>query len=260
MTEFPFGFTDNSPFGWSFSTDDYDNHFAFDPGPNEFPLSDRDSFMPSHRRTQSARCFGYSNSLSDGSPKLSNPLPKRPESDQPSGRSDDDLEFANLCEDVLITLKPSDLGFIPVSHWTDGEMTFGGLVSNHFQQKSGRNTRFFHKLYNALKISEYDRFYSEYVGVEWITDQVIKIDKKKFARLLGIHAIEGSLFHQQGNFPSHGFRELGPSEAKEMVPSEELASVDYDNIRLLVHAPGDFVRGSAPQVIDKCRWINSRQK
>jgi hypothetical protein len=76
-------------------------------------------------------------------------------------------------------------------------MTFGGLVSSHFQQKGSRNTRFFHKLYNALIISEFDQFYSEYDGVEWVTDRVIRMKKKKFAWLLGTHAVEGSLFHQQ---------------------------------------------------------------
>jgi hypothetical protein len=139
-------------------------------------------------------------------------------------------------------------------------MGFGALVTDHFQKKSGSNTRFFHKLYNALKISEIDPFYTEYVGVEWVTDRIIKIDKKKFARLLGIRAIEGSLFHRQGNFPSHGFREIGPLEARKILSPEDLANVDYDSVRLLVHAPGDFVRDSSAQVFEKCRWINSRVK
>jgi hypothetical protein len=139
-------------------------------------------------------------------------------------------------------------------------MSFGTLVAGHFRKKSGTNTRFFHKLYNALKISEIDPFYTEYVGIEWVTDRMIKIDKRRFARLLGIRAIEGSLFHRQGNFPSHGFREIGPSEARKALGAGELANVDYDSVRLFVHAPGDFVRNSSPQVFERCRWINSRVK
>jgi hypothetical protein len=257
MNDFSCSFADGFDFGWGFGTDDYDNQFAFDPLPQEAPLADADFHVPGHRRAHSATCSGYSDFLRD----LPNPLHRREHSDHAqSMSSDDSTEFESMCRDTLVKFNPRKLGFVPLSHWEDTEVTFGGLVASHFQQKSGRNTRFFHKLYNALKMSELDRFYSEYLGVEWVTDRLIKIDKKKFARLLGIHAIDGSLFHRQGNFPSHGFREIGPEEAKEMVPADELAMVDYDNVRLLIHAPGNFVRGSTPQDFDQCRWINPKQK
>jgi hypothetical protein len=250
MADFSFGFTDDFDFGWGFSAVELDEgSFAFGQAPQR---PHPDPHAPTHRRSRSANEF----MTSEG------PMHKRCESEpsttivQPSS----DSEFATICQDGLVTFNPRSLGFIPTRNWEARDVPFGALVAGHFQKKSGSNTRFFHKLYNALKIAEFDPFYAEFVGVEWVNDRVIKIDKKKFARLLGIRAVDGSLFHQQGNFPSHGFREIGPGEAAEILPAEELANVDYDAVRLLVHAPGDFVRSSSPQVFEKCRWINSRQR
>jgi hypothetical protein len=253
MADFSFGFTDDFDFGWGFSTGELDEgSFSFDSVPQPSP-----STAPSHRRSNSTNDFVASESLYGVTP-----VHTRCASDPSTAlvHENPDAEFASICQDPLVTFNPRFLGFIPSRNWESRDVSFAALITGHFQKKSGSNTRFFHKLYNALKISEADPFYADFVGVEWVNDRVIKIDKKKFARLLGIRTIDGSLFHQQGNFPSHGFREIGPLEAKEILPAEELANVDYDVVRLLVHAPGDFVRGSTPQVFEKCRWINSRQK
>jgi hypothetical protein len=256
MEEFCFGFDDAFDFAWSFATEELreaSSTFGRAPDPPQAPQPE--SPAPCHRRSRSANAA----MTSDG---VASPVHRRCGSAisvslvQPNS----DSEFAGICQDSLVTFNPKCLGFIPARNWEAREVTFGALVAGHFQKKSGSNTRFFHKLYNALKIAEFDPFYAEFVGVEWVSDRVIKIDKKKFARLLGIRAIDGSLFHQQGNFPSHGFREVGPLEAKEILSADELANVDYDAVRLLVHAPGDFMRSSPPQVFEKCRWINLRQQ
>jgi hypothetical protein len=227
MSGFTFGFTDDFDYLWHFPADDpYSCSFSLGPnGPDPESLT--------HKRSES-----------DPSVHVV--------------RTDGDAEFNGLCENPLVTFDPCDLGFVPSGHWRERKVPFGSLVTGHFQKKSGTYTRFFYKLYNALKISEFDPFYTEYVGIEWLTDRIIKIDKKKFARLLGLRAIEGSLFHRQGNFPSHGFREIGPLEARTLLSAEVLANVDHDSVRLLVHTPGDFVKGSSEKVFEKCRWINRR--
>jgi hypothetical protein len=144
-------------------------------------------------------------------------------------------------------------------------MTFGDVVRTFFRRKCSGGHKFYHKLYNALLITETYPCYSDMVGVEWITDAVIRVDKAAFARLLGIKTINGSLFHQQGNFPSHGFVELQegdignlPCQAKGFIYNVDLTGVDFENVRLLRHEPGVFVRGANPEVIDQCKWINSR--
>jgi hypothetical protein len=171
-----------------------------------------------------------------------------------------DADFDSVCSDIDITFNPQQLGFIPAHGWTDSRRYFGDLVTDFFRKKSSSNSRFLHKLYNALKIYESDPFYGEFVGVEWLTDTVIKVEKAKFARLLGIKSVDGSLFHQQGNFPSHGFVELSPADARELVPPDALAGVDFDDVRLVTHQSGEFRRGCGSDIEERCRWINGRKK
>jgi hypothetical protein len=105
-----------------------------------------------------------------------------------------------------------------------------------------------------------DPFYIEFIGIEWITDNVLRIDKRIFARLLAIKTIDGSLFHQQGNFPSHGFIELTETTALDYIPKDLLFGVDFDNIRLLTHPDGVFKKGCIEVDIDHCRWVSSRRR
>jgi hypothetical protein len=161
-----------------------------------------------------------------------------------------------LCADPEAKLNPGQLGFIPVCFWPDEVCTFGHLVSSFFRAKTCSNSRFLHKLFNALRITDSDPYYAVFLGVRWVTDKVIKIDKTKFANLLGIRSVNGSLFNQQGNFPSHGFRELAPGQASQWVSPAGLEDVDFENVRLLIHRSGEFTRGCGPDVEERCRWVN----
>jgi hypothetical protein len=88
-----------------------------------------------------------------------------------------------------------------------------------------------------------------YVGVEWISNDVLKVEKCAFARLLNIKSVNGSLFHSQGNFPSYGFVEVSQAEAIEMCPADVLARVDFDGVRLWRHLAGVFRRDcSGPEL------------
>ncbi len=135
--------------------------------------------------------------------------------------------------------------------WDDREYTFGLVVSEFFQRKNAK-TRFIFKLFNALKLTEYDPCYSAFIGVEWARNCVIKVDKKAFARLLMITSIDVSLFHNQGNFPSHGFMELTPDTAVD-VP---LYGVDWDNIRLLTHRKGTFTCMCNESTVVEIKWVH----
>jgi hypothetical protein len=178
----------------------------------------------------------------------------------PPDLGDVDVEFAQICADRAVRFNPHHLGFIPSNFWPDQNYSFGDLVTDFFQKKNNSNSRFSHKLYNALKIADEDPFYVTFLGIEWVTDHVLKIDKKIFARLLGIKTIDGSLFHQQGNFPSHGFVELNEAAAREAVSEADLEGVDYENVRLFTHRPGIFIRGCTEEAIDRCKWISSRKR
>jgi hypothetical protein len=168
-------------------------------------------------------------------------------------------EFVSACEDRSLTFEPNDLGFVPVP-WPNRKRTFGDLVTNFFTRKSSASSRFLHKLVNALKIVDEDSSHYEIVGVAWLTDTILKVDKVKFARLLGIKTIDGSLFHKQGNFPSHGFTEICPADARKMLSPQELEGVDFDIVRLITHETGEFCRGHMPDVEDKCRWKGGKKE
>jgi hypothetical protein len=182
----------------------------------------------------------------------------RPESfELPGDGSDTDFQIA--CGDAKLSFAPDELGFLPRHGWKDSEVTFGKLVESFFRHKGSAHTRFLHKLFNALRISDVDRAYFNLVGVEWVNDRIIRVDKIKFARLLGLRTPDGALFHQQGNFPSHGFVEITPSESKAMLSPEVLRDVDFDRVRLFVHRPGDFFRGCGSEIEKRCRWENGRR-
>lgn len=171
-----------------------------------------------------------------------------------------DMDFVALCQDKSVKFNPVQLGFIPKRLWANREYTFGELVSDFFQKKNNANSRFSHKLYNALKISNFDPFYYDFLGVEWVNDKVLRVDKRVFARLLGIKTIDGSLFHQQGNFPSHGFFELCSRDVLQYVQQTDLEGVDFEKVRLLVHQTGAFSRDSSEDDIEHCKWISTRRR
>jgi hypothetical protein len=86
----------------------------------------------------------------------------------------------------------------------------------------------------------------------------LKVDKCIFAQLLGIKNVDGSLFYQQGNFPSHGFIEIGYSEALRTVAEADLEGVDYERVRLLVHHSRIFVRDATEEDLTRCNWVHDR--
>ena len=116
------------------------------------------------------------------------------------------------------------------------------------------------KLFNALKLTQQCPEFLPHVGVEWTTDTVFRVHRAAFARLLGVKTVEGGLFHQQGNFPSHGFVEIKSDIDKARVSPQDLEGVDYDNVRLLYHQPGIFKKGCGEEVVDRCKWTSARRR
>jgi hypothetical protein len=169
-------------------------------------------------------------------------------------------DFSDLSHDSDHLVNPKGLGFIPSSFWTEGDFTLGHIVESFFQKRNTANCRFSHKLFNALRLSTAFPELARHIGVEWITQTVLRVDKFVFARLLKIKAIDGSLFHQQGNFPSHGFVELSENDARADCPSNLLVGVDYEAVRLLRHQDGVITRDCTSKDIENCRWVNAKKR
>jgi hypothetical protein len=163
-----------------------------------------------------------------------------------------DRRFLEICQDFTVTFNPRELKFVPSCLWTDSEVTFGDLVENFFHRKHSTKCRFLHKLYNALRLTEAHPHMFEYVGAAWITDSIMKVHKGAFAQLLGVKCVAGALFHLQGNFPCHGFVEVGYSDAVAIVPPAMLFGVDFEWVRLMTHPGGKFDRDISERAIEDC--------
>jgi hypothetical protein len=170
----------------------------------------------------------------------------------------DEASFQAVLRDTSICINPVKLGFIPRGLWSDEQLHFGCLIETFFQKRSNVNGRFHHKLFNALRIVEQFPNLTSHIGVRWITDTILRVDKFVFARILAINTIDGGLFHQQGNFPSNGFVELSQNEARELCPIGSLMDVDFDRVRLLTRPDGVFVRGCSPEEIEDLKRVGPR--
>ena len=104
----------------------------------------------------------------------------------------------------------------------------------YFMRRNGFSRQFDFKLYNALCITKkYPSSYL-YVGAKWITNNVMKINAQVFASLLGIHTIQGGLFHKQGNFSRHGFQHIFKQSSPLFSELPDCEEVDDYNVRLFV--------------------------
>lgn len=173
----------------------------------------------------------------------------------------EDNQFIQICNDKNRNINPHQLGFIPHSFWPDQTYQFGVIVRDFFHRKNHPSGRFSHKLYNALKLTESDSSYFKFTGVEWKSKEVLHVDKNRFARLLGIKSVDGSLFHQQGNFPSFGFVELSMEEIKKQFGDDMIKNSDIEVDRYLIHSPGVFVSNCSEQdIADDIKWKGVRQR
>ncbi|KAK8888992.1 hypothetical protein M9Y10_033733 [Tritrichomonas musculus] len=164
------------------------------------------------------------------------------------------MTFDEVCENPCITINPKRFGFIPSFLWSDEIIKFGLLVTTFFRKRNMASSKFPHKLYNALRISECYPDLINHIGIQWVTNDVFRVDRAAFARLLGVKSIEGGLFHQQGNFPSHGFVELDFQECESISLSCGLGHADLSQVRFLKSSHGNFNRYSTERDISNFRW------
>lgn len=171
----------------------------------------------------------------------------------------DDSAFTEIFDDEQYRFNPVELNFVPRKYFQDRTYSFGEIISGFFQKKNSSNSRFSHKLFNSIKLGEYDEKFVQFVGVKWLNRAVLRVEKRVFARLIGVKSVDGSLFHQQGNFTSHGFIEISEGEVPSLCPDIDLTGVDFDNVRLLYHHDGLFHAASTGEEVEAIRWINRKK-
>lgn len=169
--------------------------------------------------------------------------------------ADSNQRFLEALEDKSLRFSQKIYGFYPKCHFTKDSYCFSELVNNFFHRKNNSNCRFSHKLFNALKIVEKNPNLFYLFGVKWITNNVFKVDKFIFGRLLGVTSIDGSLFHQQGNFRSHSFVELKKEEINQLRKvTDDLSDVDFIRVKVLKHQYGNFNKESDDVTVTNCKW------
>ena len=161
-----------------------------------------------------------------------------------------DLCFSNQS----FVFEPKKLGLIPEVFWKGDVITFSSLVSNFFRRKNNPKCRFHHKLYNALKLTSTYPNIVPILGVEWISEYIILVHKKEFAKLLGVRTVEGCLFHKQGNFPAYGFVSPSPQDLVPILGENMRRSFDYVNCKLYIHKDKKFHKGCTEKDIEDWKW------
>ena len=160
-----------------------------------------------------------------------------------------------MCNSEIID--PVALGFIPKTTWASWKPTsVQGLHDSYFSRKNSVSRRFEHKLWNCLKITSAFPQLTKTIGVQWVTNKIIKVYKHPFAKFLAISCVDGGLFHKQGNFTRHGFIDLSEAEAQRQLTPEQLADVDFRDVHLIMHVRGEFASDASEESIANCRWID----
>jgi len=129
-------------------------------------------------------------------------------------------------------INPSRMGFIPKSCWLNEEISIEDLRRDYFLKRKGSFRRFDYKLYNALQITKCYADTYEVIGVQWINKNIMKIDSRIFGSLLGIHFVQGGLFHKQGNLCRHKFVHIYKSQVMNMEDNHLCDDVDDHIVRL----------------------------
>ena len=135
-----------------------------------------------------------------------------------------------------------ELGFVPKNEWPPQICTLRDLQQMYFTRRNGISRRFDFKLYNALCITKAFPDAYPYVGAIWIGQNIMKVHSQRFAELLGIHAVQGGLFHKQGNFSRHGFVQVHKQSTEALALNMNLWDVDDYNVRLFTDQQNRFSR------------------
>lgn len=159
--------------------------------------------------------------------------------------------FYRSPEEKELIIDPKALGFVPKKEWTGDVYTLYSIQERYFKRRNGNLRRFDVKLCNALLITSRLPQTFPVVGVMWLTENIIKVDARKFAQFLGITVVQGGLFHKQGNFVRHNFTQVLVGEREELQDDPRCADVDNYNIRLFVHNSGQYARTQVVSYLER---------
>lgn len=157
-------------------------------------------------------------------------------------------------ENVLIN--PVRLNFVPAELWVDQDYLLNDLIVQHFQKRSSGMVRFAHKLWNVLAITKYNPELYKYLGAQWISNSLIKVNKNALASTFGLKRPKASLFNPQGTFKTHGFIEISKEEIlfREANIAEQIGDLDGIQVKVFEHSMNQFHQQMKTNLIVRCKW------
>ena len=169
-----------------------------------------------------------------------------------------DVAFMRAVMSPFCKVYPASVGLVPTALWKGIEcVRFGELVEVLFQRRNNDNSRFTYKMCNALLLTDDNPDLFCVVGLKWVNDSVMALNKRIFAQLLGIAptSVDGALLNSQGNFSTHGCVEVSRQVhlialgvTPEQIMEQRVAGEDY---RFLVHAKGALKRSTPPAELEQ---------
>lgn len=168
-----------------------------------------------------------------------------------------DVNFMRAVLSPFCKVYPAEMGLLPRKFWSGIDcVRFGELVEVFFQRRNHANSRFIFKLIDALLMVEDNPELYPLIGVKWITQQVIMVNKRVFAQLLGVSqsSADGALLNAQGNFSTHGFVEITSAfhMMQLQIKPQDIAlhRENPTNVRFLIHARGRLQRNQSLDDLD----------
>lgn len=138
----------------------------------------------------------------------------------------------NVKTTFRLLTRRSELKFIPRDEWKSTLFSIEELKKKYFARRNGPARHFNYKLTNALKITRRFPQYYLFIGVIQIRNNLIKVNSTTFGTLLGIRAIQGGLFHKQGNFHRNGFQQVPKKEVDRITLEVDIDDVDDNEVRI----------------------------
>ena len=161
--------------------------------------------------------------------------------------SDDEIvdSFASFMEACkTIRINPKEIGLLPSELWDDynAEMPFDQIVNKFFLPRGVMRLPM--KLFNALKISQLSPIFEPLVGATWLTDEIIRINVQRFARLINVQDPNRVLFSSNGFLTKIGFQEMNLTQLNNLDPDVDLVGVDLIHVKLIFHPSHKFKQDS----------------
>jgi hypothetical protein len=175
---------------------------------------------------------------------------------KPPARRNRKMNFgASHLADYLVN--PVDLGFIPLGHWASATVPLSTIVAEFFRARSSRILRFEYKLWNALALAKHYPDLYQFVGVMWLTQTVLKVNRDVFGHFINVTRPAAALYNNQGSFATHGFQEVALKDVQGTVDPEDLSDVDESIVRLFEHTTTLFNVYSTDAQVLCCRYVQS---